>query len=72
MIVAFRVDGWSGRVAETRIDERVRYPDEIDYRVFGVDTPEEVVRVLAQRLDRYSGQHQGVRRRFCQSRANIW
>jgi uncharacterized protein (TIGR00725 family) len=63
LVVALRVDGWSGRVADSRIDERVRYPAESDDRVFGADTPDAVVRLLAERLDRYAGQHHGVRRR---------
>jgi uncharacterized protein (TIGR00725 family) len=63
LIVALRVEGWSGRVADARIDERVRYPNEADDRVFGAGSAAEVVGVLQERLGRYVAQHRGVRRR---------
>jgi uncharacterized protein (TIGR00725 family) len=63
LIVAFRVDGWSGRVADRRIDDRVRYPQEADDCAFGADTPSDVLRILTERLSRFSAQHGGVRRR---------
>ncbi len=62
-VIGLRVDGWSGRMADQRVDERVRYPNEPDDRVFGADSAPEVVRLLAERLARYSGNHHGVRRR---------
>jgi len=63
LVIGFRVDGWSGRVADQRVDDRVRYPDEQDDRVFGVDTAHDAMRVLAERIERYTSQHCGVRRR---------
>lgn len=63
LIVGMRVEGWSGRIAGERVDERVRYPDEPDDCVFGADSVDEAVRVLNDRLQRYSSQHRGVRRR---------
>lgn len=53
LVVAFRVPGWSGRLAGTRIDERVRFPSIPDDQVFGVDTPEEAVEILRLRLPAY-------------------
>ena len=57
LLVALRCEGWSGRLADQRIDERQRYkdifdemPDEIpDDRVYGADTADEAV-ALIQRL----------------------
>jgi uncharacterized protein (TIGR00725 family) len=49
-VIAFRVAGWSGRVADTRIDERIRYEQISDDRVFGVDTPEQAVAIIKERL----------------------
>ncbi len=63
LIVGMRVDGWSGRMADQRIDDRVRYPNEPDDRVFGADTATDVTRLLAERLARFSKNHHGVRRR---------
>ena len=55
LIVAFRIDGWSGKVAGTRIDPRVRFPTIPDDQVFGVSTPEEAAAVLVERLPHYRG-----------------
>ena len=53
LVIGFRVPGWSGRLADTRVDDRVRFPTIPDDRVFGVDTPEEAVTLLRERLMRY-------------------
>ncbi|HMN97674.1 MAG TPA: LOG family protein [Phycisphaerales bacterium] len=63
LIIALRVDGWSGRIADQRIDDRVRYPDEPDDRVFGAASTHEAMILLRERLSRFRGQHSGVRRR---------
>ncbi|MBN8643682.1 MAG: LOG family protein [Planctomycetes bacterium] len=63
LIIAMRVDGWSGRVAGQRIDDRIRYSDEPDDQVFGADSAEQAIAFLASRLPRYGAQHHGVRRR---------
>jgi hypothetical protein len=63
LIVGLRVDGWSGRIADQRVDERVRYPDEPDDRVFGAGAAAEAVSIVVERLDHYTGQHGAIRRR---------
>lgn len=63
LIIGMRVEGWSGRVADQRIDERIRYPDEPDDRVFGATSTQEAMSLLKDRLPRFTGQHSGVRRR---------
>lgn len=63
LIIGMRVDGWSGRMADQRIDDRLRYPNEPDDRVFGAASAAEVIRLLAERLARFSKNHHGVRRR---------
>lgn len=63
LIIGMRVPGWSGNVADQRIDERVRYLDEPEDRVFGAVSAEEAIRILRDRLPRFNGQHSAVRRR---------
>ncbi len=63
LIIGLRVDGWSGRVADQRIDKRKRYKDEPDDKVFGADSAADVIQILRERLPRYRGQHNGIRRR---------
>jgi uncharacterized protein (TIGR00725 family) len=63
LIVALRVQGWSGKVADQRVDDRVRYPNELDDRVFGATSASDAIDVIRARSDRYTAQHHGVRRR---------
>jgi len=61
-IVAFRVDGWSGRLADEPIDDRVRHPGLEDDRVFGVDTPMEALDLVETLLSTHHLRHQGIGR----------
>lgn len=54
LLVAYRVEGWSGRLAGTRIDERVRFPSIAEDQVFGVDGADEVVALLRRWLPEYA------------------
>lgn len=63
LIIAVRVDGWSGQVADQRVDERVRYADVPEDRVYGAGGTSDVIGLLSERIDRYTAQHHGVRRR---------
>ena len=61
LIIAFKNSGgWSEKVADTRIDERTRYPHIPDDRVYGVTTAEEAVRILDEKIDIYTQRHQGI------------
>ncbi|HEY6002369.1 MAG TPA: TIGR00725 family protein [Anaeromyxobacter sp.] len=53
LVIAFRVPGWSGRLAGTRIDDRVRFRSIPDDQVWGVDTAEEAVQILRLELEAY-------------------
>ncbi len=53
LVLAYRVEGWSGRLAGTRIDERRRFASIPDDQVFGVSGAEEAVAVLRERLPVY-------------------
>lgn len=63
LIIGMRVEGWSGRIADQRVDERTRYPKEPDDCVFGADSADEAACLLAEKLARYCSHHHGVRRR---------
>ncbi len=64
LLLAFRCSGWSGKLADQRIDERVRYPDIDDDMVRGVSTASEAIDLLAQWLPRYSRRHLGIPKRL--------
>jgi uncharacterized protein (TIGR00725 family) len=53
LIVALRVEGWSGRIADQRVDERVRYPDEPDDRVFGATSAVAATNLVSNLVGRY-------------------
>lgn len=63
LIVARRGEGWAGRLADQRIDDRVRYRDLPEDRVYGVDTAEEAVETVARLLPVYRRRHHGVAKR---------
>ncbi|HEV2317515.1 MAG TPA: acyl-CoA synthetase [Thermoplasmata archaeon] len=60
LVIAYRVNGWSGKVADTKIDERIRYPDIPEDRVYGVDTAFEVLALLSKFLPLYQRRHQRI------------
>jgi hypothetical protein len=61
LIIALRVDGWSGQLADQRLDHRIRYPEKPDDSIFGADTASDVIKILNEHLSEYSGQHRGIR-----------
>jgi uncharacterized protein (TIGR00725 family) len=63
LIVALRVEGWSGQIADQRVDERVRYPSEPLDRVLGASSAGEAVSMIVEGIGRFTSQHHGVRRR---------
>jgi len=54
MVLAYRVEGWSGRLAGSRLDDRVRFASIPDDEVFGVDSAEEAIALLQQRLPEFA------------------
>ncbi len=68
LIVGLRVEGWSGKLADQRVDDRVRYPDIPDDRVFGADDAKQVVELIRGNLGRFGGTHHGIRPRRSKNR----
>ncbi len=63
LIISFRgVDGWSDKMADQRLDKRVRYPDIEEDRVFGVDSAEEAIALLEKYTGLYTTAHTGIRK----------
>ena len=62
LIIAYEnTEGWSAKLAGTRIDERIRYDNIPDDRVFGVNTAGEVINILQNNIDKYTRNHHGIR-----------
>lgn len=61
MIAFSNVDGWSGKVADTRLDHRIRYPEIEEDRVFGVTSADEAIAILEKYLPLYTDSHYGIK-----------
>jgi len=59
LLLAYRVRGWSGRLAGTCIDERPRFPSIPEDQVFGVESAEDVLATLRVRLPQYAAARRG-------------
>jgi len=66
LIIGYRVEGWSGKLADQKIDSRNRYPEIPEDRVYGVNTHDEVLGVL-KLLPRYNRRHYNIHRQVSRS-----
>lgn len=61
LILAFKnVDGWSAKIADTKVDNRNRYPEIENDRVYGVDNIPDAIDILNNNIDKYTLRHQGI------------
>ena len=60
LIVALPHEGWSAKLAGTRIDQRVRYKDIPEDRVYEASTASEAVELVAKLLPKYQRRHVGI------------
>lgn len=60
LIVALPHQGWSAKLAGTRIDQRVRYKDIPEDRVYEAATASEAVELVAKLLPQYQRRHGGI------------
>jgi len=63
LILAYEVEGWSGKLANIKIDRRVRYKEILDDRIYGIKTETEALELLKKLLPLYIRYHHGVRQR---------
>ncbi len=54
LLIAYRVEGWSGELADRPIDGRERAPHVQNDRVYGVDTSDEALTILSNHLEDYN------------------
>lgn len=54
------VDGWSAKLAGTKIDNRPRYEDIPEDQVYGVESAEEAVEILNKYIKKYTKRHKGI------------
>lgn len=62
LIIAFEDgDGWSAKVAGTRMDHRIRYEQIEEDKVFGVKTADEAIAILERYINQYTGTYEGIK-----------
>ncbi|MEG2540816.1 MAG: acyl-CoA synthetase [Clostridia bacterium] len=63
LMLAFEnVNGWSSKVANTRLDKRIRYPQVEEDRIFGVKTADEAIALLEKYINIYTDFHTGIKK----------
>ena len=60
LIIAFDLPGWSGKLADKRVDERIRYPEIPEDRVYKVTTVNEAIDKLGQYLPKHNKRHSQI------------
>ncbi|MBO5412405.1 MAG: acyl-CoA synthetase [Clostridia bacterium] len=61
LLIAFEnTGGWSAKLANTRMDDDVRYPDVPDDRVYGVSEVQDAIKILNENIDKYTTRHKGI------------
>lgn len=54
------VDGWSSKIAGSRVDDRIRYPEIENDMVYPATSGEEVADILNKNIDKYYRRHKGI------------
>ena len=54
LIMAYEVEGWSGTIANKKIDNRIRYENIENDKVYGVKTEKGVLELLKYILPKYN------------------
>lgn len=60
LIIALACEGWSGRLADTRLDDRIRYETIRDDRIYGAQTAADAFTHLSSLLPLYDGHHRRI------------
>ncbi len=62
LIVAIEgVEGWSDKVANTRLDQRIRYPEIPEDKIYGAKTADEAIALIEKYIDKYVSAHEGIK-----------
>lgn len=60
LIIAFDLSGWSSSLAGKRVDERIRYPEIPEDKIYKVTTVDETMNMLRQYLPKYNKRHSHI------------
>ncbi len=61
MVLAYtNCGGWAAKTAGAPLDDRVRYPEIVDDKIYPVESPQQALELINARVDRYSHYHKGI------------
>lgn len=61
LVVGYKnAEGWSAKLADTRLDDRIRYPDIPEDRIYGVTDAESALQIIDRYVERYDTYHMGI------------
>jgi len=61
LVLAYKnVEGWSSKIADMKLDDKPRYDDIADDRIYGVESAGEVIAILAEKLEVYNTRHDRI------------
>lgn len=60
LIIALNTPGWGEKLINTRLDDRVRYPDIKDDKIYGANSAEEATQKLVSLLPHYTNRHSRI------------
>lgn len=62
LIIAYRNGGgWSAKLADTRLDDTVRYENIPEDKIYGASTPVGMAEILNSKIGLYTSRHQGIK-----------
>ena len=60
LVIAYDcVDGWSAKVAGTKLDDKFRYP--FEDKIYAASSPDEAIKILLEKLPLYTAEYTGIR-----------
>ena len=61
LIVSFKnVDGWSKKLADSKLDDRIRYDNIDSDKVYGVDNAQDAINIINSKISLYNKAHKGI------------
>ena len=61
LVIGYKgVDGWGAKLADQPVDHRVRYAEIPDDRVYGANSPKQVVDLINTLLPKYNASYEGI------------
>lgn len=54
------VEGWSSKLAGSKVDDRIRYPEIEGDKVYPANTAMEAMKIINENIDKYHKRHKGI------------